>query len=258
MDVKERFSGRAGNYARYRPAYPDAMFSFLTEKAGVPEEGTVADIGSGTGIFTRQIARIAGKVFAVEPNGEMRAAAERTYGLFPNVVSVKGSAEATALPNASADLVTAAECYHWFDPMSFRAECLRILRPGGKAAVFWNLRIPGDWVTEGCHRLWVRYSPDYDAAAHPWDKKQDSLRTFFGGPFHETHFRHPQRQDREAFFGRLLSASYSPLPGQDGYADFLAGLEELFDAHAKDGFAEYAYDTTLFWGGLTSEEIFPA
>lgn len=249
MDTKERFSERVENYVRYRPGYPQALFSYIKDRLGIGPASTVADVGAGTGIFTRLVAPFAGRVYAVEPNAPMREAAERSFLDFSNISSVDGSAEATGLPGASVDVVTAAECFHWFDPAAFRAECLRILKPGGKAAIIWNTREEGSWLTEACHRLWMQYSPDYACVAKP-HMGEKSLRTFFDGACQSERFDNPQRQDRAAFIGRLLSASYSPLPGQPQYTPFLAELNALFDAHARNGAVEFAYSATLYWAKM--------
>jgi 16S rRNA A1518/A1519 N6-dimethyltransferase RsmA/KsgA/DIM1 with predicted DNA glycosylase/AP lyase activity len=72
----ERFSDRVENYAKYRPRYPDAMLEFIREI--VPRSVTIADIGSGTGILTKQLLDAGYEVYAIEPNGPMRSEAERS------------------------------------------------------------------------------------------------------------------------------------------------------------------------------------
>jgi ubiquinone/menaquinone biosynthesis C-methylase UbiE len=88
----------------------------------------VADVGPGTGIFTRLLLETGARVIGIEPNGPMRAAAERRILGEPRFESKNGRAEATGLADASVDLVTAAQAFHWFEPSAARAEFVRILR----------------------------------------------------------------------------------------------------------------------------------
>lgn len=95
-DPIERFGDRAENYAKFRPGYPDPMLGFLLDVVSLP--AVVADIGSGTGILTRQLLDQGYELYAVEPNGPMRSVAERTLSGRPRFHSVRGTAEATTLP----------------------------------------------------------------------------------------------------------------------------------------------------------------
>jgi ubiquinone/menaquinone biosynthesis C-methylase UbiE len=126
-----RFSDRVENYVRYRPGYPPQVLDVLRAETGLAPEHVIADVGSGTGISARLFLDAGHAVHAVEPNAEMRAAAEAMLGGGARFHSVAGSAEATTLPDASVDYVVAAQAFHWFDPAAVRPEWKRILRPGG-------------------------------------------------------------------------------------------------------------------------------
>jgi len=130
-DPTQRFSNRADNYTRYRPHYPDGVLDILRDGIGLTPQTVIADIGSGTGIATALFLRNGNPVFAVEPNREMRVAAEEQLHARPGFQSVQGTAEATTLPAASVDCVVAAQAFHWFDPVKTQAEFRRILKPGG-------------------------------------------------------------------------------------------------------------------------------
>ena len=105
-----------GNYVRYRPAYPSAVLDLLTSDCGLTAASVIADIASGTGIFTRMLLENGNRVFGVEPNAEMRNAGEEFLRAYPHFTSVAGTAEATTLADHSVDFVTAAQAAHWFDP----------------------------------------------------------------------------------------------------------------------------------------------
>src|ERR1700753_1633522 len=125
----ERFSDRVENYVRYRPGYPPEVLECLRRECGLRPEHVVADIASGTGIFTRLLLANGNRVFAVEPNGGRRAARAPVKKSLPNRTSITGTAEETTLPAASVDLVTAAQAAHWSHPQQARTEFKRILKP---------------------------------------------------------------------------------------------------------------------------------
>ena len=103
----------------------------------------VADVGSGTGILTALLLDHGNTVHAVEPNAAMAAEATARLGGNPRFHAVAGRAEATGLPDASCDVVTAAQAFHWFDIDPTRREFRRILRPGGAVVLVWNIRRTG-------------------------------------------------------------------------------------------------------------------
>src|SRR5262245_40522733 len=94
-DPTRRFGNRADDYAKARPSYPPEIFDFLADEFGMTTGQTAADLGSGTGISSAQLLDRGLRVFAVEPNAPMRAAAEKTLGARPGFVSVNGCAETT-------------------------------------------------------------------------------------------------------------------------------------------------------------------
>ena len=136
MNHTEKFTGKAEMYQKFRPAYPSAYIRYLTEK--IPANGTVADIGAGTGILSKALLREGYFVYCVEPNADMRKIAAET--LAGDFQIVNAAAERTALSKNSVDLVVAAQAFHWFDAKAFRRECGRILRPGGIVSLVWNTR----------------------------------------------------------------------------------------------------------------------
>src|SRR5579863_4634994 len=112
-NATSRFSDRVENYVRYRPGYPVEALRCLKSECGLTERHVVADIASGTGIWTRMLLENGNRVVGVEPNAEMREAGERLLAEFPRFTSIHGTAEATTLPAESVDFVTAAQAAHW-------------------------------------------------------------------------------------------------------------------------------------------------
>lgn len=251
MENTERFTGKAEVYARSRPGYPAALYDWLSEEFGLGKGSAAADIGSGTGIFLRPLLERGCRVFAVEPNGDMRRQAERALSGRPGFVSVAGTAEHTGLPDGAVDFVTAAQAFHWFDPEGFRRECARILRPGGRVALVWNARRdePGGIPLPEWAAVFRRYCPNYGANC----PTEDRVGQFFGGRCEARQFPNGQSYDRRGFLERSLSASYSLKKGDAEYEDYLRALGEVFDRNARGGRLEVPYTACAYVGRVTGE-----
>src|SRR5207244_3803104 len=137
-DATQRFSSRVENYIRYRPGYPSQILDLLKSECGLTSSSVIADIGSGTGILTRMLLENGNSVFGVEPNPDMRAAAESALAHYPGFTSVDGTAEATSLQDRSVVFVTAAQAAHWFDCDLARREFVSIMKSGGWCGVLWD------------------------------------------------------------------------------------------------------------------------
>ncbi|WP_293374423.1 methyltransferase domain-containing protein [Nevskia sp.] len=239
----ERFGDRVDDYRRYRPGYPGALTRWLIAEAVLDAGDAVADIGAGTGLLTRDLLAAGLHARAVEPNAPMRAAAEADLGHYPGFSSVDGTAEATTLAAASVKLVTAAQAYHWFQPEAARAESIRILVPGGHAALIWNVRRIDSRFAEAYETLLMARCPDY-AAGQPHQASVADIARYFG-PATTRHvdFDYQQHFDFEGLKGRLLSSSYTPKPGDPAREPLCDALRTLFDQYQQDGQVAFGYDT---------------
>lgn len=245
-DNTNRFSDRVDNYIRYRPSYPPEVLLYIEQQTGLDAGWTIADIGSGTGISTEIFLENNNKVYAVEPNREMREAADRLLGHHAGYVSVDGTAEHTTLPAQSVDLITAAQAFHWFDRQAFRAEAQRIARDGAWYALIWNERKVSTDFEVAYEDLLIRYGTDYTTVDHR-NIREDDLRSFFAPSALITRtFYSEQLFDYEGVQGRLLSSSYAPNEGHIHYTPMLAYLREIFDRHQVDGRVGFSYDCHLY------------
>ncbi len=249
-NATSRFSDKVDNYVRYRPGYPAEVLRTLKTECGLTPAHVVADIASGTGIWTRLILENGNRVFGVEPNAEMRRAGERLLASFPNFTSVAGIAEGTTLPDHSVDFVTAAQAAHWFERSAARREFARILRPRGWLVLLWNERATDSTpFLRDYEQMLQTYGTDYQDVRH--ERTTMVVNEFFDpSPFQEFTFKMTQEFDYAGVEGRLLSSSYVPRPEHPRHTPMLAELRRLFDAHATAGRTRFDYKTRMYLGRL--------
>ncbi|MDA0813399.1 MAG: class I SAM-dependent methyltransferase [Verrucomicrobia bacterium] len=246
----ERFSDRVENYVRYRPHYPEGVVDTLIDKCQLGDDSYLADIGSGTGIFTRHLLDKGLRVTAVEPNLEMRQAAEVTLTGYGGFTSVDGSAEATGLADGAVDLVVAAQAFHWFRHDETRTEFHRILKTNGWVALIWNQRKIQQPFQQDYDALLRAYAPDYKNANH-MNLSDAAIASFFDSAQFQIHsFRNAQRFDKAGFLGRMQSSSYTPTIGTPEHLKLIEAAEILFARHEEGGRVSFEYDTRLFLGRI--------
>lgn len=250
-DSKERFTSRVEDYTRHRPGYPAGVVDTLRDECGMSGASVIADVGSGTGLLTQLFLQNGSTVYGVEPNEAMRLAGEEFLKGYAQFRSVQGSAEATTLPDASVDFVTAGQAFHWFDPVAARKEFVRILRDGGWMAIVWNERLKDSTpFARAYEELLKNYSNDYGAVAEKWPT-QTALEKFFAPQaFAHKSFPNGQPADYEGARGRLLSSSYAPAAGHAKHEAMIAELKRIVGAHGDGGRVQFDYTTHIFYGHL--------
>jgi SAM-dependent methyltransferase len=247
----ERFSSRVDDYVKYRPAYPREVLDLLRTHAGLQRSWEIADVGCGTGISSRLFLDNGNVVYGIEPNDDMRRAAEREFADQPRFHPVKGKAEATSLPDQSVDLVVAAQAFHWFDRKGFAAEARRILRTGtgGYVLLMWNTRlIDSDAFAAEYDALLHRLGTDYSTVAHRSPVDLAELGQLFGAPFPRLTLPNAQTFDFDSLSGRVRSSSYTPSPGDPRYEPLYRDLRAIFDRHQVNGTVRFNYETELYLG----------
>jgi SAM-dependent methyltransferase len=251
-EPKARFSDRVEDYVRYRPGYPVEVVRTLERELGiVPRKTRIVDLGSGTGISAQLFLNEGYDVTGVEPNAAMRSAGESRLASWPRFRSIEGSAEATTLPDECADLVVAAQAFHWFNVSLARYEMLRILDRTGAVALMWNDRqVETKPFLRGYDEAVRKWSIDYAEVNHQ-NLSEADVTSFFGPAGCKIRtFAQYQDFDWEGLLGRALSSSYVPLRGQPGHDELVAALRSLFDDHAEGGKIRFEYDTKLYFGAL--------
>jgi len=250
-NATQRFSDRVDNYVRYRPGYPSEILQLLRERCGLTPQSRIADIGFGTGIFTRMLLENGNPVFGIEPNQEMREAGERLLSGFPKFRGIGATAETTTLHDHSVEFITAAQAAHWFDREPARREFQRILVPNGWVVLIWNERLTaGTPFLVEYEQLLLQYGTDYANVRH--ERTSDTIGDFFAPAPHEQRtFRTQQVFDYEAFEGRAFSSSYLPTQSDPAAEPLRHSLRRLFEQHQVNNSVAFDYDTKVFFGHLS-------
>jgi SAM-dependent methyltransferase len=227
------FSEVAGAYERGRPDYPDDAVRWLVGEAPVD----VVDLGAGTGKLTRALVALGHRVMPVEPLDEMRAQLDAAVA---GVVALAGSAESIPVPDASADVVTSAQAFHWFDHARALPEIARVLRPGGRLALVWNSRDDRDpWMARLSVIIGNETVSETDVVP-----ALDGSGLF--GPVDRARFVHVQTLDRDGLLDLVLSRSYCAKLEPAEREPILDAVVRLYDQTADPDGVRLPYVTECF------------
>jgi SAM-dependent methyltransferase len=228
------FAAVADAYERSRPGYPAEAVRWLTGEAPLD----VVDLGAGTGKLTRALVAMGHRVTAVEPLPEMLA---HVHAAAPEATVVMGGAESMPLPAGSADVITVAQAFHWFDHGPALREIARVLRPGGRIALVWNTRDEGEpWVQTLSESALGRETIEDRDAVEPID------RSGLFDAVERASFRHVQELDLDTLLDLVRSRSYCAMLTPAEQAPVLDRVAAIFAGHARDGRVELPYLTECF------------
>ena len=222
----------------------------LERECGLKASSAVADVGSGTGLLSKLFLDFGCRVIGIEPNREMREAGIQFLADYARFAAKEARAEQTGLADASVDLLTAGQAFHWFDAAAARKEFHRILRGPKWAALIWNEREVTSGFLSGYEQLLHRHAPDYSRVDHR-QIGPEKMNAFFGpGAWKLATFGNVQEFDLAGVLGRLRSSSYAPHPGDAAYEPMMAELTRLFETHQQNGRVAFLYRTNLYYGAL--------
>jgi SAM-dependent methyltransferase len=227
------FAGVAGAYERARPGYPEDSVRWMVGSEPVD----VVDLGAGTGKLTRVLVALGHRVTAVEPLDEMRAQLEAAV---TDARAVAGRAESMPLADGSADVVTSAQAFHWFDHDDALPEIARVLRPGGRLALVWNSRDDRDpWMARLSAIIGNESIQESDVV--PILDESGFFRWV-----ETARFTFEQVLDRDGLLDLVLSRSYLAKLAPPDREPVLDAVGALFDETALDGGVRLAYVTECF------------
>ena len=213
----ESFHENADGYDEHRPSYPVETVRWLLGDAH-----DVVDVGAGTGKLTAGLAGLGASVTAVDPSADMlRVLAQR----MPQVAVLEGSAEHLPMPDASADLVTFAQAWHWVDVYDATREVMRVLRGGGRLGLIWNTRdesVP--WVDE------------LSAAMHRGLHEASAFQPVLGSGLTieaRREDRWVQHTSREGILALATTRSYYLTAGETDRRATLDRIRRVLDAHPE-------------------------
>ena len=223
----------ADAYERARPGYPEDAVRWLVGETPCD----VVDLGAGTGKLTRSLVALGHRVTAIEPLPEML---EQLVAAAPGAFDLLGSAEVIPLPDESADVITSAQAFHWFDHAVALPEIARVLRSHGRLALVWNIRddrMP--WVARLSETIGSESVEGEDV-----DEVIGGSRLF--GPVEKATFELAQHLDRATLRDLVLSRSYCAIKPLQERGKVLDEVDRLFDEHVSGGEIELPYVTQCY------------
>lgn len=243
-DPTQRFSSRAEHYVRHRLGYPTVLVDFLKDTCNLAPDHVVADVGCGTGLLAKLFLKNGNLVYGIEPNPEMRAAAERALRGYDRFRSVDARGECTILPDRSIDFVTVGRTFHWLEPEAALSEFARILRPEGWAVIVWVARKTSSAFMAAYDGLLLTYALDRQEINH----RRRRLRRFLTDrAFQSQVFDDRRAITLESLEGQTLSYSSSPGRGHPLFAPMLDSLRALFEEHQRDGHVALEHELTVHY-----------
>lgn len=246
------FIGKAKLYSKYRPNYSANYYQFLESNLNVNSNSIVADIGAGTGIHTKELSRIAKKIYAVEPNPQMLNECMFQLEKYSNVIGINSSAEAIELPDDSVDYITVAQAFHLFDRKKCLSEFYRIIRPNGLLILVWNSKEQNDLFFEN-EKVIKKYCPLYIRTVHARQFLYESYKDIFiPNTYNYNYFFEDSTEyiNKETFIMRTMSASYAITRENSEYYSMISELGKVFDNFSRNQLVEIPQSTVVFSGKL--------
>lgn len=213
-------------------------------------QAVIADMGSGTGIFSTSLLEKGYTVFCVEPDIALQQKANERLSRYPNYKPIIRPAEATDIPPKSVDAITAASAFHWFDPSKFLKECRRILKPNGRVFLLYNVRKTDDSFSQEHELLCRRYCPSFISLHHGFDKASDRCSLFFANGYKKEQYPNDLVYTADRFLARCLSSSYSLSSTHPEYIAYQQALKQLIDDHAINDQITVRNYTVVWYGAI--------
>jgi ubiquinone/menaquinone biosynthesis C-methylase UbiE len=247
MDSKTVFSTKAEKYAKYRWDYAVSAIEAMINITQMSLDSTIADIGAGSGILTRYFVAKAQKIYAIEPNLELRKILTKELGAFPSVSVMDSCAEDTKLPGKSMDVITVAQAIHWFDPEPARQEIKRILKDNGWLVLIRNYGTNSEPNKAVQSLMTEEYGANLSVVTER--PKEKPFRFYFGNDDYQTFvFPFAFQQNWEEFFGALTAVSFMPDEAHPLFPKLEIEASRVFSQYSNHGYWQMEGETELIIG----------
>jgi len=243
----ERFTDVVEAYTKFRPGYPIEIIEILKNNYPIGKNCILADIGSGTGIFSKLFVEAGFFVYGVEPNDMMRKQSENELAQSDNFKTIDGTAEETSLDTESVDVILAAQSFHWFEPKKALREFYRILKPEGHIVIVWNERNSKEnpFMSQ-YEKLLIKYCPDYKETNHKRYAYETMKELFEERTIDLYMISNFQDLNSEGLIGRVKSCSYCPKSDHKNFKPLMEGLTDLFSSNQSHGLVRFDYNTVMY------------
>jgi SAM-dependent methyltransferase len=226
--------------------YPFQAVRRLVKELRIKPDSTVLDLAAGTGKLTRLLAQLGSEVVAVEPVEEMR---ERLVQTLPAVTALEGTAEDIPLDDESMDAVTVGQAFHWFDGDAALAEIHRVLRPGSRLGLIWNVKDESvDWVHQLAEIIEAYRGNAPRVASGAW--KHAFERTGLFSPIERARFSFVHETDTATVVARVTSISFIAAMAPRVREQVVEQVRELLATHPDtrgQRIFPLRYRTGVYW-----------
>ena len=250
MDTKYFFNGKS-KYYYTRPNFNKKCFTFLKNKLNLTKNDVIAELGAGTGKFTKKISKFCKKIYAVEPNDEMLAVGKQLCKKRKNIEYVNASAENTTLPEKSLDMIFAVQSFHYFEKDKLLTELKRIIKPEKYFCIIWNLNektenaFDKDW-----DNLLETQKIKATGSADNHNIKEDRKIIFKNGKYEEVKFSRSVHMTYNKLKRYASSISFIPKENEIGYDEFYNNLKYIFNKNKKFNKVKINVTTYLQFGRI--------
>lgn len=246
--IENKYTNKAKYYSKYRPTYPNECVEYILSESNLKENSCIADIGAGTGIFTKKLIDKDFIIYAIEANEDMFNELKRLE--HDKLVAIHSKAEETKLLNDSIDLVVVAQAFHWFDKHKFKQECNRILKENCNIALIWNEVNYKTYIGKYIMNLIDKYTNSNKLYKIDLSNNDSLVEDFFCDTYQKRCYSNNMELTEEQFIGDYLSKSYAPTKNSVNYKEYLEDLRLIFSKCSKEGLITIEQNTYVYLGKI--------
>ncbi|HTC19272.1 MAG TPA: class I SAM-dependent methyltransferase, partial [bacterium] len=209
--------------------FPADAIEFLIQSLDITKDSYVLDLAAGTGKLTRRLVPTGARLTAMEPVEGMR---RKFSALLPGVEILEGTAETIPLPVGQVDAVVVAQAFHWFNGPGALGEIHRVLKPGGKLGLVWNVRDESvDWIGQLSRIINAHEGNTPRYRTFEWKKAFDNTTLFT--PLEKRSFRQVQTGNVEMVVDRTVSVSFIAALPEPARQKFVQEVRDLLSTHPQ-------------------------